>query len=172
MLGGSMLSPGSTAVHVDSVDRKRATLSVTVNNPAAPARLQVSGSPIQDVTGYMRQIRGERYEFVPSDQVNFFGKETFLVVWVRADGTIGKVENRAFKGTLELCPGLPIAYGDDVQQQILAWEQSVSPNEYQDCELTFNYSENGNVLGDVTSIGNRVAITVVDGRAVTASVWE
>jgi hypothetical protein len=176
MLGGSMLSLGSTAVHVDSVDRQLATLNVTVNNPAAPAQLiaqlQVSGSPIQDVSGYMRQIRGERYEFVPSNEVDFFGKETFLVVWVRDDGTIGKVENRAFKGALELCPGLPISYGDDVQQQVLAWEQSVSANEYRDCELTFNYSENGNVLGDVTSIGNRVAITVVDGRAVTASVWE
>ena len=172
MLGGSLLSLGSPALHVDSVDRQLGTLNVSVNNPAAPAQLQVSGSPIQDVSGYMRQIRGERYEFVPSDQVNFFGKETFLVLWVREDGTIGKVENRAFKGALELCPGLPIRYGDEVQQQVLAWEQSVSPNEYRECELTFNYSENGNVLGDVTSIGNRVAFTVVDGRAVTASVWE
>jgi hypothetical protein len=40
------------------------------------------------------------------------------------------------------------------------------------CELTFNYSANGNVLGEVVSIGNRVAFTVQDGRAITASVWE
>jgi len=82
------------------------------------------------------------------------------------------VENRQFKGALELCPGLPITYGDDVQQQVLAWEQSVSPSEYRDCELTFNYSANGNVLSDVTSIGHRVSFDVVDGRAVTASVWQ
>jgi hypothetical protein len=172
MRAGTLLSLGSTAISVDSVDRQLKTLSVSVNAPGAPAALQVSGAPLEDVTGYLRQIRGERFEFVPSDQVNFFGKETFLVLWVRQDGSIGKVENRQFKGALELCPGLPITYGDDVQQQILTWEQSVSPSVYRDCELTFNYSANGNVLADITSIGNRVSFAVVDGRAVTASVWE
>jgi hypothetical protein len=172
MLGGTLVSLGSTGIKVDAVDRQLKTLTVSVNGLAAPEALQVSGTPLADVAGYMRQIRGERYEFVPSDQVNFFGKETFLVLWVRADGSIGKVENRQFKGALELCPGLPISYGDDVQQQVLNWEQTVSPSQYRDCELTFNYSANGNVLADVTSIGNRVSFAVVDGRAVTASVWE
>jgi hypothetical protein len=172
MLGGTLVSLGSTGISVDAVDRQLKTLTVSVNGLGAPAALQVSGSPIEDVTGYMRQIRGERYEFVPSDQVNFFGKETFLVLWVREDGSIGKVENRQFKGALELCPGLPITYGDDVQQRVLAWERTVSPSLYRDCELTFNFSANGNVLADITSIGNRVSFAVVDGRAVTASVWE
>jgi hypothetical protein len=172
MLGGTVVSLGSTGIKVDAVDRQLRTLSVSVNGLAAPTALQVSGSPLADASGYLRQIRGQRYEFVPSDQVNFFGKETFLVLWVRQDGSIGKVENRQFKGALELCPGLALSYGDNVQEQILAWEQSVSPSEYRNCELTFNYSANGNVLGEVASIGNRVSFAVVDGRAVTVSVWE
>jgi hypothetical protein len=172
MLGGTLVSLGSKGISVAGFDRQLKTLTVNVNGLAAPTELTVSGSPIADVSGYMRQIRGERYEFVPSDQVNFFGKETFLVLWVNEDGSIGKVENRQFKGALELCPGLPITYGDDVQQQVLDWEQSVSPSEYRDCELTFNYSANGNVLSDITSIGQRVSFDVVDGRAVTASVWQ
>jgi hypothetical protein len=172
MLGGTALSLGSNALVVDAVDRQLQTLTVSVNGLAAPEQLQVSGFPRNDVTGYLRQIRGERYEFVASDQVNLFGKETVLVLWVREDGTIGKVENRGFKGSLELCPGLPITYGDDVQQSLLAWEKTVTPEQYRVCELTFNYSANGNVLGEVVSIGNRVAFTVQDGRAITASVWE
>jgi hypothetical protein len=172
MLGGTALSLGSNAVVVEGVDRQLETLMVSFAGLSQPAQLQVSGFPRTDANGYLRQIRGERYEFVPSDQVNLFGKETVLVLWVREDGTIGKVENRGFKGSLELCAGLPIAYGDDVQQELRVWESSVTPEQYRACELTFNYSVNGNVLGEIASIGNRVAFTVQDGRAITASVWE
>jgi hypothetical protein len=92
--------------------------------------------------------------------------------WIREDGTIGKVENRLFKGELELCAGLPIRYGDDVQEKLLAWERTVPVNAYRDCEVVFNYSPNGNVLDSIASIANRRSFIVVDGRAVTASVWE
>ncbi len=172
MLSGTALSLGSSALVVEAVDRQLDTLKVSVNGLPEAAQLEVSGFSRTDANGYLRQIRGERYEFVPADQVNFFGKETVLVLWVREDGTIGKVENRGFKGSLELCAGLPIAYGDNVQQKLRAWESTVSPEQYRVCELTFNYSENGNVLGEVASIGRRVAFTVQDGRAITASVWE
>jgi hypothetical protein len=136
------------------------------------SELVVSGAPLEDVAGYSRQIRGERYEFVPSHQVNLFGKETFLVAWVREDGTIGKIENRGFKGSLELCPGLPIRYGDDVKGALLAWEAAVTPEQYRDCDLVFNYSENGNVLLDITSIAYRRSFAVIDGRALNVAVWE
>jgi len=172
MLAGTLVSLGSSGFAVDSADRQKETLSVTVSGLAAPTQLEVSGFPLEDVSGYLRQIRGERFEFVPSHQLNLFGKETALVVWVREDGSIGKVEDRQFKGQLELCPGLPIAYGDDVQRELLAWEALVSPSEYRDCDLAFNYSENGNVLADITSIGYRRSFALIDGRAVTASVWE
>ena len=69
-------------------------------------------------------------------------------------------------------PGLPIRYGDDVKSKLLAWERSVPVNSYRDCEIVFNYSPNGNVLDSVASIANRRSFIVVDGRAVTASVWE
>ena len=127
---------------------------------------------MQDLNGYMRQIRGERYEFIPSDRVNLYGKETALALWIREDGSIGRVANLQFKGSLELCPGLPIRYGDDVQQLVLEWEASAGSQEYRDCDLVFNYSTNGNVLGEVASLGNRVSFTVIDGRALDAAVWE
>jgi hypothetical protein len=172
MLDGTLLSLGSSAIVVDSVDRRLGTLKVSVNGLAAPTELQVAGASLEDLSGYMRQIRGERYEFVPSHQLDLFGKETALVLWVRQDGSIGKVQNLDFKGSLELCAGLPIRYGDDVKQKLLEWQASGTPQDYRDCDLVFNYSANGNVLADITSIGNRVSFDVIDGRAINAAVWE
>jgi hypothetical protein len=172
MLAGNLVSLGSNGITVTGFDRRLATLDIGIAGSTAASVLSVSGSPLEDVSGYSRQIRGQRYEFVPAHQVNLFGKETFLVAWVREDGTIGKVEDRQFKGSLELCPGLPLANGDDVQAQLLAWETTVAPEAYRDCDLVFNYSANGNVLLDVTSIAYRRSFAVVDGRAINVSVWE
>ena len=172
MLGGGLISLGSNAISVTGFDRRLATLNIGIAGSDAPSELVVSGSPMQDVAGYSRQIRGQRYEFIPSHQVNLFGKENFMVAWVREDGTIGRLEDRQFKGSLELCPGLPISYGDDVQAALLAWEGSVAPELYRDCDLVFNYSANGNVLLDITSIAYRRSFDVIDGRAINASVWE
>ena len=170
LLSSGLVSLGSNGIQVTGFDRKLATLTIGV--AGAASELSVSGSPMQDVAGYSRQIRGQRYEFIPSHQVNLFGKENFVVAWVREDGTIGKLENRQFKGSLELCPSLPLRYGDDVQAALLAWEATVPPEQYRDCDLVFNYSENGNVLLDVTSIAYRRSFDVVDGRAINVSVWE
>jgi hypothetical protein len=172
MLSGGLVSLGSTAITVTAFDRRLATLSIGIAGSSAATELVVSGSPREDVAGYSRQIRGQRFEFVPSNEVNLFGKENFLVAWVREDGSIGKLENRQFKGSLELCPGLPVSYGDDVQAALLAWEGSVPPEQYRDCDLVFNYSANGNVLLDITSIAYRRSFSVIDGRAINASVWE
>jgi hypothetical protein len=169
---GGLLSLGSNGISVTGQDRQLATLSIGIAGSPVASELIVSGAALEDVAGYSRQIRGERYEFVPSHQVNLFGKETFLVAWVREDGTIGKLENRQFKGSLELCPGLPIRYGDDVKGALLAWEAAVTPEQYRDCDLVFNYSENGNVLLDITSIAYRRSFAVIDGRALNVAVWE
>jgi hypothetical protein len=171
MLADGLVSLGSNGISVTGFDRQLATVTIGINSSVA-SELVVSGAALEDAAGYSRQIRGERFEFVPSHQLNLFGKETFLVVWVRADGTIGKIENRQFKGTFELCPGLPLQLGDDVKGALLSWESSVSPEQYRDCDLVFNYSPNGNVLLEVASIAYRRSFAVVDGRALNVSVWE
>jgi len=172
MLGGNLVSLGSNGIQVTGFDRRLATLNIGIAGSSAASELWVSGAPMEDVAGYSRQIRGQRFEFVPAHQVNLFGKENFVVAWVREDGTIGKIEDRSFKGSLELCPGLPVSYGDDVQSQLLAWESTVTPEAYRDCDLVFNFSANGNVLLDITSIAYRRSFAVVDGRALNVSVWE
>jgi hypothetical protein len=163
----------AATIQVADFDRQLETLTLRIDEQVGDDYiLEVSGYPLQDLSGYNRQIRGERYEFVPAHEMHLFGKETILVIWIREDGTVGKVENRQFKGEIELCAGLPIRYGDDVQQKLIAWEQTATENDYRDCEVVFNYSANGNVLDGIASISNRIEFVVVDGRAVTAAVWE
>ena len=168
---GSQYGLGGTGVGVRSFDRQLGTLEVLLQRFGRPLGLDVTGTPIEDNSGYYRQIRGERFEFVRAHEVALYGKETILLVYVREDGTIGRVNQGLFKGPVRLCAGLDVVYGDDVRAQIEAWEATVPPNTYRDCELVFNYSENRNVLNSITSIANRTSITVVDGRAVTASIW-
>ena len=76
-----------------------------------------------------------------------------------------------FKGSLSLCDGLDIFYGDDLQKHVSEWADRVSPETYRGCDLVFNYSENGNVLDGVASLANRVSFTTSYDRAVTASIW-
>lgn len=172
MLAGTTLSLGSNAIRVDGFDRRLSTVDIAVTGPdGEEASYQVSGTPLEDFEGYARQLRGERFEFVPAHQVNLLGKETTLALFVRQDGRIGRIDNPGFKGALELCPGLPIRYGDDVRQALLAWQASVGEAQYRACDVVFNYSANGNVLVDITSIANRRSLSLVDGRATAASVW-
>ena len=53
-----------------------------------------------------------------------------------------------------------------------ARQAATSTNDYRDCDLVFNYSENGNVLSDITSLGYQRSVSVIDGRAIDASVWQ
>ena len=71
---------------------------------------------------------------------------------------------------MTLCDGLSISHGDHVRGRLMAWEL-LDPDGYRDCEVVFNYSENGNVLDGVASLRNRVSFTTIDGRAVTAAIW-
>jgi len=100
-----------------------------------------------------------------------FGKETIQVLYVERDGLIGAVELREFKGDIELCAGLGIAYGDDVRRKLQAWADTVSPDTYSDCEVVFNYSPNGNILSEIVSLKNKVKLLVVADRAVTVMAW-
>ena len=166
-------SLGGTGIGVRSFDRQLGTFEVILQRGVGqrPLGLYVTGEPIEDNAGYYRQLRGERFEFIRAHEVALYGKETIMLAYVREDSTIGRINVGTFKGSVELCDGLSIAYGDDVRAKILAWEASVTPNDYRDCELVFNYSSNRNVLDSITSISNRTSFTVVDGRAVTVSMW-
>lgn len=169
----SAYSLGGTGIGVAEFDRQLGTLGVFLQRGfGRPLGLNVTGAPIEDNAGYFRQIRGERSEFIPAHEVGLYGKETVMLAYVREDGTIGRINVGTFKGQVELCDGLPISYGDDVRQKIIEWEATVTPNDYRDCEIVFNYSPNRNILDSITSIANRTSFVVVDGRAVTVSMWQ
>lgn len=170
------LGLGGDGVTVRGFDRQLDTLDVTIkklksDGTTEDVQLTVAGSPVVDMNGYQRQIRGQRFEWVPADVVHLYGKETFATVYVESDGLIGRVDLGTFKGTMELCPGLPIRYGDNVAQRVSDWSRTVPQATYADCELVFNRSANGNVLDDITSLKYRQRLVVVAGRAVSASVW-
>lgn len=170
---GHLLSLGAQEISVTSFDRQLTTLRIRYTRGVGTNRnLTVSGDPIEDLNGYTKQLRGQRYEFVPANVVRLYGKESVVLAYIHEDGTLGRVNMGTFKGTIPLCNGLDIAYGDNVRTALSAWEKSVTTAQYRDCELVFNYSENGNVLLSVTSLFNRRSVAVVNGRAVTASAWQ
>jgi hypothetical protein len=153
-------TPGNTAD-----DKPNNDLPVTVT-------MKVPGTSREaDQGGYTRQINGERYEFVPADGLNLYGKETQLVVYVDADGAIGYIEQLSFKGAIELCDGLDVRFDDDVRRLVDEWSEGVTLAQYRDCDLAFNYSLNGNVLLSVASLSNKIRIDVTAGRAQDAAIW-
>ncbi|MFO0728976.1 MAG: hypothetical protein U1E65_34670 [Myxococcota bacterium] len=162
---------GGGGVTVNSYDRKLGTLGVTLAKGADSAVFAVPGDPRSDLNGYEREIHGERYEFVPSDHVRLLGKDTSIDVYVEDDGLIGRVEQSLFKGTVELCTGLSIQYGDDVVAKIQGWAEQVSETDFADCDVVFNRSANGNLLSSVASLKNKIQINLVDKRAITAIAW-
>jgi len=70
--------------------------------------LQVSGSTIDDQSGYMRQLRGQRYDFIPAHEVDLIGKETSLVAWVLPDGSVGTSHGAAPRRSAHH-PGITLA---------------------------------------------------------------
>lgn len=170
-LGGDGIS-----VEEDGYDRVLKTLDVKlkkrVGSDWVDASMTVPGtSRVADQGGYTRQINGERYEFVSADCVNLYGKESYVIACVDADAALGYVEQLSFKETLNLCRGLPVAYGDDVRRLVDEWSNTVTLAEYRDCDLAFNYSANGNVLLSVASLSNKIRIDVTAERAVDAAIW-
>jgi hypothetical protein len=171
---------GGTGIEVGDVDRTLATLDVTLvlgEGDGDRVELTVPGTALEDRAGFLRQLRGQRYEFVPAHAVTLYGKETIQVFHVLEDGTIGRIEQRVFKGSQVLCIGpsreqhLRVRFGTDVRDEVEAWRARVGDDVYSTCELVFNYSPDGHVLNGVASLTNRVELMTVAGRATTIAVW-
>ncbi len=167
---------GAGPILVHSFDRQLNTLDVTLStwdsSGTGSIRMTVPGTPIEDNGGYLRQIRGERYEWVPANSVGLYGKETSLTLYVEPNGAVTRIVQWLYKGTVDLCPGLPIRQGDNVPEAIDAWVATQGTQAFHNCEIVFNYSENGNILDEVVSLNSRIGIVTYDSRAVSASMWK
>lgn len=161
-------------IEIGSLDRLTDTLEVALPVPGTdePLRVRVPGALVEDRSGYMRQLRGERFEFVPAYRLSLYGKEVSLTLHVLEDGTIGRMEQATFKGAPSLCPGLQIGYGDNVRERVEAWKAEVDASIYQACDLIFNYSPDGHVLDSVASLANRITFFTAAERAVGLSLWQ
>ncbi len=175
---GNPFGLGGDGIRVTGFDRQLETVEVDLvdafsyyTDEMVTTSMTVAGSPLRDQAGFTRQIQGERYEFIPANEVYLYGKESSLLFFVEADGTIGKIVQPVFKGSMSLCPGLEISYGDDIRRKFMAWEALVGRDAARDCEIVFNYSENGNVLDSVASLREKVSLVTIGGRAVTAAIW-
>ena len=164
---------GGDGIEVGEWDRQLNTMKVLLKQPGAAQKVEltVPGNPIEDRNGYLRQIRGERYEWVPANVVSLFGREAGFIAYVEADGRIGRIATGGFKRPMALCPGLEISYGDDIRRKVQAFVDDIGVDAYRECEIVFNYSDNGNVLDAVASLTNRVSFVTVNGRAVQVDIW-
>ena len=167
-----LLSLGGAGLRVIDYTRDLSIVTVDVfDAEGQPQRFTVPGTPPEDRGGFYRQVRGQRYEWIPATSVQLNGKETALLYYVGDDGRIARVVQGRFKGAIPLCPGLSIQFGDRVRDQVEAWAQENGLAAYRSCELVFNSSANGNVLDEVVSLANRVSFTISNGRATSAAVW-
>ncbi len=173
-VAGSPYGLGGDGIELTGFDRRLDTVDVQLSVPGQeePKALTVPGAVIDDNAGFLRQIRGERFEFVPAHLVRLLGKESAFDYRVDEAGSIVSITQYRFKGLVQPCPGLGIRYGQNVPGAVEAWRGAVGDVTYRDCELVFNYSEDGNVLTSVSSLASRTAITVIAGRAESASIWQ
>ena len=192
---------GGDGLIVTDFDRQLDTVSVnlktiTLSGAVGRKSLIVPGSSIDDRAGYTRQIAGERFEFIPASNVRLLGKETTMDFWVEADGTIGSVAEYLFKGRVKLCEGptifppadpeapegtpapdpidqtLFMEYGDDIPEKLELWRSEVGDDIYRDCQILFNYSDDGHVLDAVLSLKTKTSFVTIADRAVTARIWK
>ena len=164
---------GGDGIEIGTWDRQLNTMQVQLKQPGTMEKmaLTVPGNPIEDRNGYLRQIRGERFEWVPANVVQLSGREAGFIAYVEADGLIGRIGTGGFKQPMSLCPGLEISYGDDIREKVQAYVDEIGVDAYRECEIVFNYSDNGNVLDAVASLTNRVSFVTVNGRAVQVDIW-
>lgn len=179
-LGGNPIGLDGTGIEVVSADRKLNMLTVKLDTdfgdpgadiPPSKQTLVVSGLPLSDRNGYLRQTGGESWEFVPANVVRLNGKETAMTAYVDESGSIEAVFVSLFKGPFTLCPGLALQAGDDVRAALEAYRTAAGDSAVRDCQVVFNYSENGNILDRVASLKYRRAITTTDGHATSAEMW-
>ncbi len=175
-LADNKIGLNQAGIKVDGFDRQLGTLDVRIAVPDADGDLNlvplvVRGSPIEDRNGYLKQIRGQRYEFVPANVVQLGGKETSMVFWVTGEGRIGRIAEGGFKHPVDLCPGLPIRYGDDIREKLEVFAATAGEKAYRDCEIVLNTSVNDNVLDEVVSLVHQVGFVTNAGRATQVNVW-
>ena len=108
---------------------------------------------------------------MPANVVQLSGREAGFIAYVEADGLIGRIGTGGFKQPMSLCPGLSISYGDDIREEVKAYVDTIGVDAYRECEIVFNYSDNGNVLDAVASLTNRVSFVTINGRAVQVDIW-
>lgn len=170
------LALGASGITVKGFDRKLNTLDIEVyeavgDEGATKHSYTVAGDPIEDRNGYLKQIRGQRWEFVPANVVSLNGAETSMLFWVEANGKIGRISEGGFKQAVELCPGLSIRFGDDVREKVEAFVDTKGEAAWRACDIVYNYSINGNVLDEVVSLTNQVSFYTSNGRATQANIW-
>ena len=166
------LALGGAGIRVLDFDRDLGIITVKLLTADREfVEVSVPGTDVGDRGGYLRQIRGERYEFVPAYAVQLNGKETSMLWYVEPGDRIGRIVQGRFKGAMELCPGLEISFGDNVRKKVDEWVQQRGLQAFRSCEIVYNYSTNGNVLDYVVSLANRIEFTVSNGRATSVAVW-
>lgn len=134
-------------------------------------QLWVPGTPLTERSGYNRQIGGDRYEFVPAHRLQLSGRDTSQSLYMVADGTIGRIEQQLYHGAPELCPGLAVAHGTHLREAITRWQATVDSQTYQECDLRFNYSSDGELVRSVASLANRIAISTTADKATGVAIW-
>lgn len=177
-LGGRGIQVGAPNRELGMV---RVRLAATLDGSAQPTALQlwVPGTRIEDREGFLRQVAGERFEFVAAHEVMLYGKETQQVFHVSERGAIVRIELLNYSGAPRLCEGvatdgsadLRIGYGDDIRAKAEAWRARVGERAYRDCNLVFNYSEDGRVLSSVASLQYRIAFGTQAGRSTSVARW-
>lgn len=175
------LALGGEGIEFVDFDRHLSIITVKVALPGGdPVEIKVPGSHPDDRGGFSRQLRGARFEFIPAYGVQLNGKETSMLYYVekvikesprREVYEIARVSMGGYKGSLELCPGLEITFGDYLVEEIESWRASAGLQAYRDCEIVFNWSENGNVLDSVVSLANRISFTAYNGRSGAVALW-
>ena len=134
-----------------------------------------SGGPLLDSAGRLIGVNTAIYSpsgafagigfAIPADTVGWVVPELI------AHGRIERVWAAVLRTSIELCPGLELRYGDEIMAEILDWQETVTTSEFLNCELIFNYTENGNILDSVVSLGNKTGIALDGDRVKAANVW-
>ncbi len=180
---------GGEGIQVKGYDRQLKMLDIGLQVTGKVVDFKTPGTSIEDQGGFKKQLRGERWEFVPAHEVKLLGKETALTFYV-AEQRLGNGEEGCkdaagclvqsvaaasesyFKTPIELCEGLPLRFGDDVRAAIEEWTLLNGAAAARQCEIVFNYSANGNVLFSVTSLVNKISFSTSDGRATAVTLWQ
>ncbi len=176
---------GGNGIKVTGFDRKLNTVDVELALPDGQiAKLKTPGTHKLDNGGCMIQERGERYDFRPGHWVDLNGREnrmSFCIQEISGEDANGNevkvpeitmIQQSYFKGEVMLCKNLYVTFGQNVRELVTQYRKAYGDQAYNQCEIVFNWSENGNVLKSVTSLANRTTIYTEAERALHAAKWQ